>query len=163
MIVCLFLQSPCYLPQFSLFRTSCPISTRCTMRLHLRAWSREVKWTRWSVNTSCAKACWILLRALWRWDWHQGHAPVIACDTVWIYPTLWHLLWLTSLPCIDIQRFRIIIDPKHTFIIYWDMSIVIPFVQDSGLEIEDQQIEPFLELHRILEALKQRNLSPALQ
>ncbi|ELU09727.1 hypothetical protein CAPTEDRAFT_159757, partial [Capitella teleta] len=42
------------------------------------------------------------------------------------------------------------------------LDIAESLVEESGLEIHDQQIEPFLELHRILEALKQHNLSPAL-
>ena len=39
----------------------------------------------------------------------------------------------------------------------------ISVFQDSQLEIDQSQKEPFLELHRILEALKKRDLQPALE
>ena len=37
------------------------------------------------------------------------------------------------------------------------------FLQDAGLCLSEERKEPFLELHRILEALKLHELGPALQ
>ena len=39
----------------------------------------------------------------------------------------------------------------------------IMYSQESNLQIEYEQKEPFLELHRILEALKVKDLQPALR
>ena len=36
-------------------------------------------------------------------------------------------------------------------------------LQDAGVEINITDKEPFIELHRILEALKRRDLQPALR
>jgi hypothetical protein len=36
------------------------------------------------------------------------------------------------------------------------------FIQEAGLELDTQYKEPFVELHRILEALKHQNLELAL-
>ena len=44
----------------------------------------------------------------------------------------------------------------------YDNVIVICF-QESNLEFDYEQKEPFLELHRILEALKVKDLEPALR
>jgi len=43
------------------------------------------------------------------------------------------------------------------------LDIAECLIQESSLKLEDTQKEPFLELHRILEALKARELGPALQ
>ena len=48
-------------------------------------------------------------------------------------------------------------------ILKFDIRICRHFWQDSKLVLDESQKEPFLELHRILEALKQEDLTPALQ
>ncbi|XP_050398416.1 E3 ubiquitin-protein ligase RMND5A [Patella vulgata] len=43
------------------------------------------------------------------------------------------------------------------------LDIAESLTQDARLEVDSSRKEPFLELHRILEALKQRDLDPALE
>lgn len=39
----------------------------------------------------------------------------------------------------------------------------VSFLQETGLELQEESREPFFELNRILTALKARDLGPALQ
>jgi hypothetical protein len=43
------------------------------------------------------------------------------------------------------------------------MLIKLCFMQEAGLKMEDGGKEPFSELNRILDSLKQRDLGPALE
>jgi hypothetical protein len=52
------------------------------------------------------------------------------------------------------------------YILHWcsgACSLISLFIQEAGLKMEDGGKEPFSELNRILDSLKQRDLGPALE